>query len=73
MLAAARVGQRRWTLYLDNGVTVALPEKDVEKAMARVEELDRTHDLLSKGIKGIDLRLAGRVTVMVSEAPATEV
>ncbi|MFO0991584.1 MAG: cell division protein FtsQ/DivIB [Hyphomicrobiales bacterium] len=71
MLAAARVGQRRWTLHLDNGVAVALPERDVERAMARVEDLDQRYDLLSKGIKGIDLRVAGRVTVMVSEAPAT--
>jgi cell division protein FtsQ len=71
MLAAARVGQRRWTLHLDNGVSIALPEKDAERAMARVEELDQRYDLLSKGIKGIDLRIAGRVTVMVSEAPAT--
>ncbi|MBL8908963.1 MAG: cell division protein FtsQ/DivIB [Rhizobiales bacterium] len=71
LLAAARVGQRRWTLHLDNGVSIALPEKDVEKALARVEELDQRYELLSKGIKGIDLRIAGRVTVMVSEAPAT--
>lgn len=71
MLAAARVGQRRWTLHLDNGVSVALPEKGVEKAMTQVEELDQRYDLLSKGIKGIDLRVAGRVTVMVSEVSAT--
>ncbi len=70
MLAAARVGQRRWTLHLDNGVSIALPEKGVEKAMARVEELDERYDLLSKGIKGIDLRVADRVTVTVSEMPA---
>lgn len=70
LLAAARVGQRRWTLHLDNGVSVALPETDVEKAMTRVEDLDQRYDLLSKGIKGIDLRVAGRVTVMVSEVPA---
>ena len=71
LLAAARVGQRRWTLHLDNGVSVALPERDVEKAMTRVEDLDQRYDLLSKGIKGIDLRVAGRVTVMVSEVSAT--
>jgi len=70
MLAAARVGQRRWTLHLDNGVSIALPEKGVEQAMARVEYLDQRYDLLSKGIKGIDLRIAGRVTVTVSEGPA---
>ena len=39
--------------------------------MTRVEDLDQRYDLLSKGIRGIDLRIAGRVTVMVSEAPAT--
>ena len=39
--------------------------------MARIEELDQRFDLLSKGIKGIDLRVADRVTVTVSEAPAT--
>ena len=71
LLAAARVGQRRWTLHLDNGVSIALPEKGVESAMARIEELDQRFDLLSKGIKGIDLRVADRVTVTVSEAPAT--
>ena len=70
LLAAARVGQRRWTLHLDNGVSVALPEKGVEEAMARVENLDQRYELLSKGIRGIDLRVAGRVTVSVSEAPA---
>jgi len=70
VLAAARVGQRRWTLHLDNGVVIALPEKDIGAALAKIEELDQRHDLLSKGIKGIDLRIAGRVTVAVTELPA---
>jgi cell division protein FtsQ len=67
--AAARVGLRRWTLYLDNGVTILLPERDVEAALALAEELDAMQGLLSKGITSLDLRLADRVTVAVAEVP----
>jgi cell division protein FtsQ len=70
--AAARVGWRRWTLYLDNGVTVLLPEREVEAALALAEKLDATQGLLSKGIKSLDLRLADRVTVAVAEVPPAE-
>lgn len=67
--AAARVGQRRWTLYLDNGITVALPEMDSDRALATLAKLDRAQGLLSKGIKAIDLRLPGEVIVELA-APA---
>jgi cell division protein FtsQ len=67
--AAARVGLRRWTLYLDNGVTILLPERDVEAALALAGKLDATQGLLSKGITSLDLRLADRVTVAVAEVP----
>jgi cell division protein FtsQ len=70
--AAARVGTRRWTLYLDNGVTVLLPEHDVEAALALAGKLDSTQGLLSKGITSLDLRLADRVTVAVAEVLPAE-
>jgi len=70
--AAARVGTRRWTLYLDNGVTVLLPEHDVEAALALAWKLDSTQGLLSKGITSLDLRLADRVTVAVAEVLPAE-
>lgn len=70
--AAARVGQRRWTLYLDNGVTVALPETGVDKALARLAELDRSQAILSKGIKSLDLRFAGELVVELAEPVAPE-
>lgn len=70
--AAARVGQRRWTLYLDNGVTVALPEIGIAKALATLTELDRSQGLLSKGIKAIDLRFSDEVIVELAEPAAPE-
>lgn len=65
--AAARVGGRRWTLYLDSGVTVMLPEADWVEALATLRKLDETQQLLSKGIRSVDFRVAGRISVAVAE------
>ncbi len=65
--AAAFVGKRRWTLYLANGVKVALPEQGAVEALARVSGLDATQNILSKGIREVDLRIAGQVTVTIAE------
>lgn len=70
--AAARVGERRWTLYLDNGVTVALPEIGTARALATLAGLDRSQGLLSKGIKAIDLRFSDEVIVELAEPSAPE-
>jgi cell division protein FtsQ len=65
--AATRVGQRRWNLYLDNGVKVELPEQGVPEALKQVADLDKSQNLLSKGISQLDLRIAGQMTVAVAE------
>ena len=65
--AAARVGDRRWTLYLDSGVTVLLPEDGMKDAIGMVNELNRSQGLLSKGITSVDLRRDGRIVVEVAE------
>ncbi len=70
--AAARVGDRRWTLYLDSGITILLPEANIDVALKTVAGLDRSQQLLSKGIKSVDLRLKGRVVVEVAEMAAEE-
>jgi cell division protein FtsQ len=70
--AAARVGKRRWTLYLDSGITVQLPERDWQDALRMADELNRTQQLLSRGIRSVDLRLAGRVIVEVAELDQSE-
>lgn len=70
--AAARVGSRRWTLYLDNGITVQLPERDWQQAIAMADQLNKTQNILARGIRSLDLRLQGRVTVEVAEIAAAD-
>lgn len=70
--AAARVGKRRWTLYLDSGITVQLPEKDWQEALRVADDLNRSQQILSRGIRSLDLRLAGRVIVEVAELTPEE-
>ena len=65
--AVAMVGKRRWTLYLDNGVKIALPVEGVADALAKVSQLDSDAGLLSKAIREIDMRIAGQMTVKVIE------
>ena len=69
--AAARVGKRRWTLYLDSGITLQLPENGWQDALRMADDLNRTQQLLSRGIRSVDLRLAGRVIVEVAEVAAS--
>jgi cell division protein FtsQ len=71
MNGAARVGQRRWNLYLDNGITILLPEKNVTEALARLAALESSQHLLSKGVKSMDLRFSGRVIVGIAEIEET--
>lgn len=70
--AAARVGDRRWTLYLDNGITVQLPENGSGQAIAIADQLNKTQQLLSRGIRSLDLRLPDRVIVEVAELDAAD-
>ena len=61
--AVVRVGGRRWSLRLENGVAVELPELEVAEALNDLVKLDGRHRILSRNIEGVDLRLADRVVV----------
>src|ERR1700712_5350222 len=68
--AAIYVGERRWNLRLNDGLDVRLPENDVGNALATLSKLDKEDHLFSKDITGIDMRLADRLTVRLSEDAA---
>lgn len=68
--AAIRVADRRWTLKLVSGAEVMLPEGDPSRALAKLNELERDHAVLTKPLARIDLRLPDRITVRPVFKPA---
>jgi cell division protein FtsQ len=65
--AAVLVAARRWDLYLEDGVTVRLPEKKLGQALAQLVKLDSEQQLLERDVVVVDLRLPDRVTVRLPE------
>lgn len=54
--AYARIGQRRWNLILDDGVTVQLPEAGWQKELDTLEHLIIDRGILERDVTQIDLR-----------------
>jgi cell division protein FtsQ len=63
--ASVRVGGRRWDIHLDNGIVVALPEKNAASAWHHLAALDRSDKLLERTVQIIDMRLPDRVVLRV--------
>ena len=57
MLAAIRVGGRRWNLCLKSGTEILLPEGAEAVALIRLAELQASQHLLERPLREIDLRL----------------
>ena len=68
--AAVLVAERRWNLMLKNGIDVRLPEVGIEPALDTLVKLDHDNKILSRDIAAIDLRLADRVTIQLSDEAA---
>ena len=63
VVAAVRVGERRWNLHLNNGADVLLPEGAESAAMTRLMELQTSQALLDRPLQVVDMRLADRLVV----------
>lgn len=68
--AGTLVAGRRWTLKVDNGIDVRLPEHDAKAALARLVKLERDSKILERDLIAIDLRMADRVVVRLTEEAA---
>ena len=70
--AGILVGERRWTLQMDSGLEVELPETGAVDALGRLATLERQHKLLEKDVISLDLRVPGRITARLSEDAAAQ-
>jgi cell division protein FtsQ len=63
VVAAVRVGGRRWNIQLSRNIVVMLPEDAPDTAWKRFAELVETKALLSKAIRSVDMRMEDRVFI----------
>ena len=73
VVAAVRVGERRWNLRLNNGADVLLPEGAAAAAMAKLMELHASQALLDRPLQTLDLRAPDRMVVRPQPEPRAPV
>lgn len=68
--ASIRVGDRRWNLRLKNGLNIQLPADEPQLALQKLMDYDSQYHLMGQSIAAIDLRLADRIYLKLSEEEA---
>lgn len=68
--AAVLVAERRWTLKLADGVDILLPEDGAKEALDLLDRLNEKSSLLKRDIAIVDLRIAERIIVRLTDRAA---
>ena len=55
------VNERRWNVHFNQGLTIKLPSKSVEKAWEKVLYLDKEFNILHLGLTELDLRNSSQI------------
>ena len=66
------ISKRRWNLILDDvrdGITIKLPEDDVEKAWKKLIKLNTTKGILKRKLTILDLRFKGKIGIKLRKTP----
>ena len=67
VVAAVRVGARRWNLQMERGVMVQLPEEEPERAWSYLAQMENSQKILQKSISKIDMRMGDRVFIKMDD------
>lgn len=70
VVAAVRVGDRRWNMQMPRGIVVMLPEDNPQAAWLRFAGLVDREGLLTRAIRSVDMRIEDRVFIMPLEQRA---
>ena len=76
MLAGATwIGGRRWDLRFQSGEVLALPEGEEtsQRALVKFANMDKSTQLLGRGLVRFDMRIPGKFIVRVSSEPGSKV
>lgn len=65
-----RIGERRWDLRLENGVTIKLPEHGEVQAIEDILAMDKESGVLSRDIAAVDMRLNDRLVIQLTPEAA---
>lgn len=68
--AGTLVAERRWTLTLDDGIDVRLPEREPMAALERFVAIEEREAVLAKDVIAVDLRIPDRIVVRLTEEAA---
>lgn len=66
-----RVGERRWDLKFDNGVTVKLPEEGEDRALAALVRMEHDNGLLERDVAAVDMRIPDRLVLQLTPEAAS--
>lgn len=72
VIAAVRVGGRRWNLKLDNGMAVLLPEEGVARSWRALANAAEDFGLLERDLVHIDLRIPDRLVMRLAPGMAKQ-
>jgi cell division protein FtsQ len=67
-----RMGARRWDVVLDRDQRIMLPAQEPLRALERVIALEGAQDILTRDVARVDMRLARRPTVQMTNEAAEE-
>lgn len=70
--AATHLRANRWDIRLDDSLDIKLPEKEADRALVYLLDLEKTHHLMEKKIMSIDLRLPGQMILRLTPEGAQE-
>lgn len=63
LIFAVRVGNRRWNIRINKGITVKLPERELRYALTVLDEISDSNGFFNDDIEVIDLRMHDRIVL----------